>query len=78
LIVHSAAALLGRAEEIIVVADSRKLRQQSAMIVAPLAQITTLVTDSDAREEELEPLRAVGLRVVVAEIGKAAAAADNA
>jgi DeoR family ulaG and ulaABCDEF operon transcriptional repressor len=78
LIVHSAAALLGRAEEIIVVADSRKLRQQSAMIVAPLAAITTLVTDSEAREEELEPLRAAGLKVIVAEIGKAGAAAESA
>jgi hypothetical protein len=45
--------------------------------VAPLAQITTLVTDSNARHEELEPLRAAGLKVIVAEIGNAGAASES-
>jgi len=47
-------------------ADSRKLRQRSSMIVAPLARITTVVTDGGAAPEELEMLRAAGVEVVVA------------
>lgn len=67
LIVHSETELLDRAEEIIVLADSRKLLQRSAMIVAPLARISTLITDSGAKPEELDQLRSAGLKVIVAE-----------
>jgi DeoR family transcriptional regulator, ulaG and ulaABCDEF operon transcriptional repressor len=67
LIVSSETALLGRAEEIIVLADARKLRQQSAMIVAPLTRISTLVTSSDATAEELAPLEQAGVRIIIAD-----------
>ena len=66
LIVHSETELLERAEQIIVLADSRKLRQQSAMIVAPLTRVHTLITDSDAFAQDLEPLRAAGVNIIIA------------
>ena len=66
LIVHSTTALLDRAEEIIVLADSRKLQQRSAMIVAPLSRINTLVTDAEARPHDLDVLRSAGVQVIVA------------
>ena len=68
LIVHSTTALLDRAEEIIVLADSRKLQQRSAMIVAPLSRISTLVTDAEARPQELDALRAAGIEVIIAAV----------
>jgi DeoR family ulaG and ulaABCDEF operon transcriptional repressor len=46
-------------------ADSRKLRQRSSMVVAPLSRIATVVTDSGAAPEELEMLRAAGIETVV-------------
>jgi DeoR/GlpR family transcriptional regulator of sugar metabolism len=68
LIVHSTTALLDRAEEIIVLADSRKLQQRSAMIVAPLSRINTLVTDAQARPQDLDALRSAGIKVITATV----------
>jgi DeoR family ulaG and ulaABCDEF operon transcriptional repressor len=70
LIVQAQMKLLERAEELIVLADSRKLRQRSAMIVAPVERISTLVTDTGARDEELEPFRKAGIRVLLANAGE--------
>ena len=67
LIVQAETRLLDRAEELIVLADSRKLRQRSSMIVAPLDRISTLITDSQATEEELAPLRKAGIRIITIE-----------
>jgi DeoR family ulaG and ulaABCDEF operon transcriptional repressor len=64
LVVQAQLKLLGRAEQLIVLADSRKLRQRSSMIVTALERIHTLVTDAGATEEELEPLRIAGVRVI--------------
>ena len=64
LIVRAEVQLLDRAEELIVVADSRKLRQRSSMIVTGLERIATLVTDAGATEEELQPLRQAGVTVI--------------
>ena len=66
LIVQSQNKLLARAEQVILLADSTKLRKQSSMIVIPLSRITTIITDSGATTEELEPLRAAGINVIVA------------
>ena len=67
LLVQAELKLLGRAEQLIVLADSRKLRQRSSMIVAGLERIHTLVTDTGATEEELEPLRNAGIQVITVE-----------
>ncbi len=69
LIVQAQMKLLKRADDLIVMADSRKLRQRSSMIVAGLDRISTLITDSGARDEELEMLRAAGIKVIVVEPG---------
>lgn len=60
LVVQAEMKLLKRADDLIVMADSRKLRQRSSMIVAGLDRISTLITDSGAREEELEMFRHSG------------------
>jgi DeoR family ulaG and ulaABCDEF operon transcriptional repressor len=67
LIVQAQRRLLGRAEEVIVLADSRKLRQRSSMVVVPLSRISTLITDDGAEAAELEPFRRAGIKVIVAE-----------
>ena len=45
LIVQAQTRLLKRADELVILADSRKFRQRSSMIVAPLERISTIVTD---------------------------------
>lgn len=68
LIVHSDIELIDRSESVIVLADSRKLRQRSPMIVAQLNRVSTLITDSGARAEDLEALRSEGLKIILAQV----------
>ncbi|HTV96165.1 MAG TPA: DeoR/GlpR family DNA-binding transcription regulator [Steroidobacteraceae bacterium] len=74
LIVRAAMRLLARAEELIVLADSRKFRQRSSMVVAPIERISTLITDARATEAELEPFRKAGIRVITTQVSLAAQA----
>jgi DeoR family transcriptional regulator, ulaG and ulaABCDEF operon transcriptional repressor len=66
LIVQAQRKLLRRSENVVVMADSSKLRRKSAMIVAALDNVRTLVTDDGAAAEALEAFRAVGIEVIVA------------
>ncbi len=66
LIVQSHNKLMASAERVVVLADSRKLRQHSSMIAIPLPRIATIVTDDMAEPHELEPFRAAGIEVIQA------------
>ena len=68
LIVQSQTRLLRRCEQVIVLADSRKLRRRSSIVIAGLERLTALVTDDGATESELEPFRTAGVKVIQAEI----------
>jgi DeoR family ulaG and ulaABCDEF operon transcriptional repressor len=68
LIVQAQRKLLRRSENVVVMADSSKLRRKSAMIVAALDKVRTLVTDDGASAEELDTFRAAGVEVIVASI----------
>jgi DeoR family ulaG and ulaABCDEF operon transcriptional repressor len=78
LIVHSQTRLLRRCEQIVVMADSRKLRQRSSIVIVPLERVHTLVTDDGATEEELEPFRAAGVKVIRAPVEGSESAAHIA
>jgi DeoR family ulaG and ulaABCDEF operon transcriptional repressor len=79
LIVQAELKLLNRCEELVVLADSRKLRQRSANIVADLKRISTFITDTEATEEELKPFRDAQIRVILAdaELGATAGPASQ-
>ncbi|RZT08244.1 transcriptional regulator, DeoR family [Duganella sp. CF402] len=68
LIVQAVLRLMRRAEHLVVLADSRKLRQRSCIVTAELTRIHTLVTDSGATDAELMPIRAAGVRVIIADL----------
>jgi DeoR family ulaG and ulaABCDEF operon transcriptional repressor len=70
LIVQAQRKLLRRSENVVVMADSSKLRRKSAMIVAALGNVRTLVTDEGASAEELDTIRAAGIEVIVASIAQ--------
>jgi DeoR family ulaG and ulaABCDEF operon transcriptional repressor len=57
--------LLERTTRLVVLADSSKLRQRSSMVIAGIDRVDTLVTDSDASEELLAPLRGAIANIVV-------------
>jgi DeoR family ulaG and ulaABCDEF operon transcriptional repressor len=68
LIVQAQTKLLRRSEHVIVMADSTKLRRKSAMIVAGLDRINTIITDDGASSEELDDFRKAGIKVIVASV----------
>jgi DeoR family ulaG and ulaABCDEF operon transcriptional repressor len=68
LVVQAQTKLLKRAEDLVVMADSLKFSQRSAMIVAPLDRISTLVTDNGATDDDLKLFREAGITVVIAEV----------
>jgi DeoR family ulaG and ulaABCDEF operon transcriptional repressor len=68
LIVQAEARLLKRTEQVIVMADSRKLSKHSSIVVLPLEAVSTFITDEGAREADLEPIRRAGVNVIVAKL----------
>lgn len=60
------AALLQRAERVIVVADSSKFGRVLPGVIAPISSVDVLVTDRGADEDTLEALRDLGIDVVIA------------
>lgn len=70
LIVQAQTKLLKRTEDVIVLADSSKLRQKSSMIVTGLERISTLITDDGARPEELDAFRAADIKVIVVKVSE--------
>jgi DeoR family ulaG and ulaABCDEF operon transcriptional repressor len=68
LIVQSHARLLRRADTLIVMADSSKLKQRSSMIVAALERISTLITDDGAKDDDLALFRKAGIEVITAKV----------
>ncbi|HEV2559697.1 MAG TPA: DeoR/GlpR family DNA-binding transcription regulator [Microvirga sp.] len=68
LVVNAERRLLTRAERLVVMVDSRKLRARCSMVVVPLAEIDVLITDDNANDDELQPFRDAGVEVIIAEI----------
>jgi DeoR family ulaG and ulaABCDEF operon transcriptional repressor len=68
LVAQATRRLLKRAERLVVMVDSRKLRQRSSMVVAPLARISVVITDDGAGDAELAALREAGVEVVIAPV----------
>jgi DeoR family transcriptional regulator, ulaG and ulaABCDEF operon transcriptional repressor len=68
LIVQSQTRLLRRCEQVVVMADSRKLKQRSSIVIAGLERLAVLVTDDGATESDLEPIRSAGVKVIRAPV----------
>jgi DeoR family transcriptional regulator, ulaG and ulaABCDEF operon transcriptional repressor len=66
LIVQAEARLLKRTEQVIVMADSRKLSKHSSIVVLSLENVSAFITDEGANESDLEPIRRAGVNVIVA------------
>lgn len=66
LLVETERAMLGAADEVIVVADSTKLGHQSLALLCELGDVDCLVVDNEITEDWRSKLSAAGVRVVVA------------
>lgn len=67
LVLQSHVRLLRCAEQIVVLADSRKLRQRCATLLTTLDRISCLITNSGAHDDELAPFREADLEVIIVE-----------
>ena len=67
LIVQSELALIGQADELIVLADSSKLRNRTSLIICALDAINTLITDAGLRDEERMMLENAGVNLIIAD-----------
>ena len=65
LIARAEAKLLGRADKLIVLADSSKFETRGSMAVCPLSRVHTLITDTNAPENILDNVRRAGVNVVI-------------
>jgi DeoR family transcriptional regulator, ulaG and ulaABCDEF operon transcriptional repressor len=66
LVVRETALLLERADEVIVLADSRKFGLRARNPMLPLSRIGTLITDEGITEANQKMLTDAGIRVVIA------------
>jgi DeoR family transcriptional regulator, aga operon transcriptional repressor len=60
-------AALDRTERVIVIADGSKVGTATPIVVGPATEVTALVTDPSAPEDELRLLREEGLDLIIAE-----------
>ncbi|MCB1516002.1 MAG: DeoR/GlpR transcriptional regulator [Hyphomicrobiaceae bacterium] len=67
LVVQSELALIGQADRLIVLADSSKFQSRTSLILCPLNQVDTVITDSGIRPEDRDMLEAADIKVIVVE-----------
>jgi DeoR family ulaG and ulaABCDEF operon transcriptional repressor len=67
MVVQSELALIGQADELIVLADSSKFQRHSSLILTGLERVTTVITDRGVRPEDRQMLEEAGVRLMVAD-----------
>ena len=67
MVVQSELALIGQADELVVLADSSKFTARSSIILCGLDRIATVITDSGVRDEDRQMLETAGISLVVVE-----------
>lgn len=72
LVIQSEQKLMRQAEELIVMIDSSKFRKRSSLILCPLENVSTIITDEGISDEAARMVEAAGVTLIVA--GPAAAA----
>ena len=63
-------AVAAAAQQVVVLADYTKIGEETMCQTVPAARVHTLITDSRANSAELDGIRAAGVEVMVAEVGK--------
>lgn len=61
--------MLERTDEVIILADSRKLAIQARYLTCPIERVSTVITDENAAADDLRMLKDAGVRPIVARPG---------
>jgi DeoR family ulaG and ulaABCDEF operon transcriptional repressor len=67
MVVQSELALIGQADELVLLADSSKFSGRSSLILCGLDRISAVITDSGIRDEDRQMLETAGVRLIVAD-----------
>ncbi|MBJ7577731.1 DeoR/GlpR transcriptional regulator [Devosia sp. MC532] len=79
MVVQSELALIGQADEVIVLADSSKFSGRSSLILCGLDRISTVITDGGIRDADRLMLEEAGVKLVIADaMGQAEPQGDAA
>lgn len=65
LLVQAEEKLMGQSDELILLVDSSKFEVRSSLVVCPLSQISTIITDSDIKEADREMILEAGLELII-------------
>ena len=68
MVVQSELALIGQAEQLVVLADSSKFANRSSLILCGLDRIARVITDTNIRDEDRTMLDKAGVEVTLVEI----------
>lgn len=66
LVIQSEQKLMRQAEELIVMIDSSKFRKRSSLILCPLENVSTIITDEGITDEAARMVEAAGVTLIVA------------
>jgi DeoR family transcriptional regulator, ulaG and ulaABCDEF operon transcriptional repressor len=75
LVIQSEQKLMRQAEELIVMVDSSKFRKRSSLILCPLENVSTIITDEGVPDDAARMVEDAGIKLIVAG-APASAAAD--
>jgi DeoR family ulaG and ulaABCDEF operon transcriptional repressor len=76
LVIQSEQKLMRQAEELIVMVDSSKFRKRSSLILCPLENVSTIITDEGVPDDAARMVEDAGIKLIVA--GSTASGAADA
>ncbi|WP_349361151.1 DeoR/GlpR family DNA-binding transcription regulator [Stappia sp.] len=65
LLIRAEEKLMMRADELVILADSTKLRNRSSLVLCPLSRVHTLVTDDEIPDADAARIEAEGVQLIV-------------
>lgn len=74
LVIQSEQKLMRQAEELIVMIDSSKFRKRSSLILCPLENVSTIITDEGVPDDAARMVEDAGIKLIVAGASASAAA----
>ena len=77
LLIQAEQKLIGQADELVVLADSTKFEQRSSLVLCPLSQITTVITDDQISDKAASMLEAAEVKLIVTQTGGSQKAAAS-
>ncbi|MBB4952337.1 DeoR family ulaG and ulaABCDEF operon transcriptional repressor [Agrobacterium vitis] len=72
LVIQSEQRLMRQAEELIVMVDSTKFSRRSSMILCPLDNVSTIITDEGVSDEAASMVEAAGIKLLTVKVSASA------